>query len=69
MKIRLAKKILQSRFYYWKMREKYPDYYDEKRKCMVSPSWAKDPLIVKARTRYYKWLGVYKKKRLASDTQ
>ena len=62
MKIRLAKKIMHSRFYYWKLKAKYPNYYDETRKCMVSPSWANDPLIVKARTRYYKWLGVYKKK-------
>lgn len=62
MKIRLAKKILYSRFYYNKHRKLCPDYFDEKRQCMVSPSFADLPDVRKARTRYFRWLGVYKKK-------
>ncbi len=62
MKIRLAKKILLSRFYYQKHRKQRPDYYDEERRSIVSPSFHDLPDIRRAKVRYYKWLGVYKKK-------
>ena len=67
MRIRLAKKILYSHFYYLKHRKQRPDYYDEKIGCEVSPSFADLPDVRKARTRYYKWLGVYKKKNVSHD--
>lgn len=62
MKIRLAKKIMFSRFYFKKHCKLRPDYFDELKQCWVSPSFADIPEIAKARTRYYKWIGVYKKK-------
>lgn len=67
MKIRLAKKILYSRFYFEKHRKMRPDYYDEVKKCWVSPSFADIPEVERARTRYFKWVGVYKKKNLPQE--
>lgn len=61
MKIRLAKKILYGRMYIKKHQKMRPNYFDENRGCWVSPSWADIPEVIRARTRYYKWLGVYNK--------
>lgn len=61
MKIRLAKKILYGRMYIKKHQKMRPNYFDENRGCLVSPSWADIPEVIRARTRYYKWVGVYKK--------
>jgi len=62
MKIRLAKKIMFSRMYIKKHKVMRPDYFDEERGCWVSPSWADIPEVIKARTRYYKWVKSYKNK-------
>jgi hypothetical protein len=56
MKLRLAKKILHSRFYYEKHKAMRPDYYDEKRGCWVSPSFHDIPEVAKAWRRYMKYL-------------
>lgn len=56
MKIRLAKKILFSRFYYWKHKAMRPDYFDEQRGKVVSPSFHDIPEVKKAWRRYRKWL-------------
>lgn len=60
MKIRLAKKILSSRFYYDKHKKLRPPYVNEKGQ-RVYPSFAELPDVRRAIVRYCKWLGVYKK--------
>lgn len=61
MKIRLAKKIMFSRMYFKKRKKMRPNYFDEERGCWVTPSCADMPDVIRARTRYYKWVGVFKK--------
>ena len=56
MKIRLAKKILYSRFYFEKHKAMRPDYFDERRGKWVSPSFHDIPEVKKAWRRYMKWL-------------
>ena len=62
-KVKMTKPQMVARMYFKKHKAMRPDYFDEERGCWVSPSWADIPEVIRARTRYYKWLGVYKKKK------
>lgn len=60
MKIRLAKKILFSRLYFKKHQKLRPPYINEDG-YWTWPSWHDLPDVKKAKTRYYKWLGIWKR--------
>ena len=60
MKIRLAKKILFSRLYFKKHQKLRPPYISAEGRW-VQPSFYDLPDVRRAKARYFKWLGVWKR--------